>query len=202
MMHVIMSSEMATTTTKARERMIRSAAVLFRERGVEGTSLSDVLEHSGAPRGSIYHHFPGGKAQLAEEATRYAGEFIAAGLAAALASDEPVAAIRDFTAAWRGVLRDSDLDAGCPILAAALEGDRSPGARDAAAAAFERWQELIAEAFEDQGLSGERARSLATLAIAAIEGGVVLARAQRSIEPLEQVADELEALAAEALLHP
>jgi AcrR family transcriptional regulator len=209
MMSVIMSAEMATTAeaktmadgrqAKARERMIRSAAALFRERGVEGTSLSDVLEHSGAPRGSIYHHFPGGKAELAEEATRYAGDLIATGLARALASDEPVAAIRDFTAAWRGVLRDSDLDAGCPILAAALEGDRSPGARDAAGAAFERWAQLCAEAFEGHGLAPERARSLATLAIAAIEGGVVLARAQRSIEPLERVADELEALAGAAL---
>src|ERR671915_164180 len=99
---VIMAPTMRSDT---RERMIRSAAVLFRQRGVEGTAFSDVLAHSGAPRGSIYHHFPGGKAQLAEEATRYAGEFIATGLAAALASDEPVAAIRDFTAAWRRILR-------------------------------------------------------------------------------------------------
>jgi AcrR family transcriptional regulator len=185
--------------TDARERMIRSATVLFRERGVEGTSFSDVLEHSGAPRGSIYHHFPGGKAQLAEEATRYAGEFIATGLAAALSSDEPVAAIRDFTTAWRRILRDSDLDAGCPILAAALEGDRSPGARDAAGAAFARWEGLCAEAFEGHGVEPGQARSLATLAIAAIEGGVVLARAQRSIAPLERVADELEALLGSAL---
>src|SRR3712207_8589123 len=51
---------------------------LFRssERGVQGTSFADVLEHSGAPRGSIYHHFGGGKTQLAEEATRWAGEYI------------------------------------------------------------------------------------------------------------------------------
>jgi AcrR family transcriptional regulator len=174
--------------------MVRSAAVLFRERGIDGTSFSDVLEHSGAPRGSIYHHFPGGKEQLAEEATHYAGQFIATGLAAALASDEPVAAIRDFTAAWRRILRDSDLDAGCPILAAGLEGDRSPRARDAAAAAFKSWEDLCAEAFARHGVERERARSLATLAIAAIEGGVVLARAQRSITPLERVGDELEAL--------
>src|ERR687895_2392963 len=89
-----------------RERMIQSAVVLFRERGVEGTSFSDVLEHSGAPRGSIYHHFPGGKAQLAEEATRYAGELIAAGLAAALREDDPVAATGQFVEAWSAVLRD------------------------------------------------------------------------------------------------
>ena len=72
--------------------MIVSAALLIRERGVEATSFSDVIDHSGAPRGSIYHNFPGGKAQLVEEATRYAGDFTAAGLVAALGSDDPVAA--------------------------------------------------------------------------------------------------------------
>src|SRR5213082_2487619 len=87
--------------TNARERMIRSAAVLFREHGVEGTSFSDVLAHSGAPRGSIYHHFPGGKAQLVEEATRYGGEFIAAGMAAALEEDDPLSALDDFAEYWR-----------------------------------------------------------------------------------------------------
>src|SRR5918999_2590410 len=100
---VIMAPTMRTDT---RERMIRSAAVLFRQRGVEGTAFSDVLAHSGAPRGSIYHHFPGGKAQLAEEATRYAGELIAAGLAAALREDDPVAATGQFVEAWSAVLRD------------------------------------------------------------------------------------------------
>ena len=59
--------------------MIETAAVVMRERGVEATSFSEVLARSGAPRGSIYHHFPGGKAQLIEEATRYAGDFTAAG---------------------------------------------------------------------------------------------------------------------------
>ena len=62
-----------------RERMIVSTALLMRERGARATSLDDVLEHSGAPRGSIYHHFPGGKVQLGVEAVRYAGEFVATG---------------------------------------------------------------------------------------------------------------------------
>jgi AcrR family transcriptional regulator len=183
----------------ARERMIRSAAALFRERGVHGTSFSDVLDHSGAPRGSIYHHFPGGKAQLAEEATRYAGEFIAGGLAGALDAENPAAAVRAFAATWRELLRASDFTAGCPIVSATLEGDRSPGARDAAAAAFARWEALLAGAFVRRGVAPARAGSLATLAVAAIEGGIVLARAQRSAAPLERVADELEALAAEAI---
>src|SRR3712207_3331179 len=133
-------STSSQTKPDPRERMIQSAVALFRQRGVHGTSFSDVLEHSGAPRGSLYHWFPGGKAQLAEEATRYAGEFIASGLAAALAERDPIAAVTDFAAAYRGLLAHSDYAEGCPIVAATLEGDRSPGARDAAGAALGRWQ--------------------------------------------------------------
>src|SRR5215210_719066 len=92
----------------ARQRMIESAAVLFRERGVHGTSFADVLEHSGAPRGSIYHHFRGGKTQLAAEATEWAGEFIVAGAVAALADGDPVAAIDTFRRWWTKILRGSD----------------------------------------------------------------------------------------------
>jgi AcrR family transcriptional regulator len=185
--------------THPRERMIRSAVVLFRERGIDGTSFSDVLAHSGAPRGSIYHHFPGGKTQLVEETTRYAGEFIAAGLARALEDGEPAAAVRSFAASWRAGLDDTDFTAGCPIVAAALEGDRTPAARDAAATAFERWEGLLAGGFERHGVEPDRARALATLSIASIEGAVVLARAQRSPEPLERVAGELERLATAAI---
>lgn len=179
--------------------MIQSAALLMRERGVEATSFSDVLAHSGAPRGSIYHHFPGGKAQLIEEATRYAGELIAAGLASALAEDDPVSALHGFGATWREVLRQSNFAAGCPIVAATLEGDRTPHARDAAATAFTQWESLLAAAIQAHGLTRQRARSLATLAIAATEGAIVLARAERSTTPLERVTRELEELVAGAI---
>ena len=182
--------------SESKQRMVASAALLMRERGVEATSFSAVLDHSGAPRGSIYHHFPGGKAELIEEATRFGGEFIAAGLAAALAEDDPAAAVRRFGATWREVLRSSDFTAGCPIAAAALEGDRAPAAREAAGEAFARWQELLADAFERNGVERGRSTSLATLAVAALEGGIVLARAERSAAPLERVTEELEQLVA------
>jgi len=179
--------------------MIESAALLIRERGVEATSFSDVLAHSGAPRGSIYHHFPAGKAQLIEEATRYAGDFIAAGLASALAQDDPVAALGRFIAGWRSILRASEFGAGCPVVAATLESDRAPAAREAAGAAFSRWTDLLATAIARHGPSRKRAKSLATLTIAAIEGAIVLARAQRSTAPLERVAYELEELIGSAI---
>jgi AcrR family transcriptional regulator len=183
----------------ARDRMIASTTALIRERGVEATALSDVLEHSGAPRGSIYHHFPGGKAQLVEEATRAAAGDFAAGMAVALEADDPLFALRAFADGWRAVLRESDFGAGCPIVAVAVEGERNEGARVAAGEAFAAWQATLAAALECRGVAGDRAASLAALAVAAIEGAVVLARAQRSEAPLERVADELLRVAKEAM---
>jgi AcrR family transcriptional regulator len=182
--------------------MIQSAALLFRERGVEGTAFADVLDHSGAPRGSVYHHFPGGKQQLAEEATRWAGDFMAAGLAAAIERKDPVTTLDSFVDLWTGVLEQSHYEAGCPIVAAALEGDRAPGARASAAAAFKNWEQLLTDALVQHQLDRERARSIATLIIAAIEGAVVLARAEQSAEPLKRVAVELRTLASSVLPQP
>jgi TetR/AcrR family transcriptional repressor of lmrAB and yxaGH operons len=183
----------------SRQKMIETAAVVMRERGVEATSFSEVIARSGAPRGSIYHHFPGGKAQLIEEATRYAAEWTASSLASALWQEDPIAAIRSLAASWLKLLRRSDYAAGCPVVAASLEGEHAPAAREAAGEAFARWQQLLAEALEPHGLSRERARSVATLVISSIEGAVVLSRATRSLEPLERVAAELESLLAEAI---
>jgi TetR/AcrR family transcriptional repressor of lmrAB and yxaGH operons len=183
-----------------RDRMINSALVLMGQHGVEATSFSEVLEHSGAPRGSIYHHFPGGKAQLIEEATRHAGDIIVKLLTDAVdRHDDPVAAVDAIAGFWRTVMHDSDFAAGCPVLAATLEGDRSPAARDAARVAFDRWQHLLADILRRAGVPEERARSLASMSISAVEGAVILARAQRSNAPLERVADELRTLLHDAI---
>jgi TetR/AcrR family transcriptional regulator, lmrAB and yxaGH operons repressor len=183
-----------------RERMINSALVLMGEHGVEATSFSQVLEHSGAPRGSIYHHFPGGKAQLIEEATVHAGDIIVKLLTDAVERhQDPVAAVDAIADFWRTVMHNSDFAAGCPVLAATLEGDRSPAARDAARVAFERWQYLLADILQRAGIPEERARSLSSIAISAIEGAVILARAQRSNAPLERVVDELRTLFHDAI---
>lgn len=175
----------------ARENMIRSATLLMRERGVEGTSFSDVLAHSGAPRGSIYHHFPGGKAQLIEEATRYGGEFVAVRLTAALEKSDPLATLDALAEFWRGVVHQTDFAAGCPIAAATMGGEQAPGARDLAGEVFRNWTELYGELLKRAGLSADRARSLSTLVIASIEGAVLLTCAQRSTEPLDRTVDEL-----------
>jgi AcrR family transcriptional regulator len=189
-------------TSDARQKMIESAALLFRERGVHGTSFADVLEHSGAPRGSVYHHFNGGKRELAEEATRWAGELIVAGAVAALERDDPVSAVDHICRRWIAAVRASDFSAGCTIVAATLEGDHEPAVRDAAGEAFSSWEKAISRAFRKHGVPAPRARSIATLLIASIEGGIVLARAQRSTRPLERIAEELHSTVADALETP
>ncbi len=157
-----------------------------------------MIQRSGAPRGSIYHHFPGGKAQLIEAATGYAGEFTAAGLVAALKRADPIDAVREFAGTWCKILRQSDFGAGCPVVAATLEGERMPGARQAAGAAFAKWESLIAQALAPY-MTSTRARSIATLFVTAIEGAVIVARAQRSTTPVERVAAELEQTVRQAI---
>jgi len=171
----------------------------MRERGVEATAFSDVLAHSGAPRGSIYHHFPDGKSQLIVEATRYAGKYIAAGLSSALTQQDLPRALRVFGRTWRRILRESKFGAGCAVVAASLDGEHHPAARDEAGVAFSGWIDLLATAIERHGISGQRARSIATLIVASIEGAIILARAQQSMRPLERVVDELELLVTEAI---
>jgi TetR/AcrR family transcriptional repressor of lmrAB and yxaGH operons len=180
----------------ARARMIQSQALLQRERGVAGTALPDVIEHSGAPRGSIYHHFPNGRAELAEEATQFASDWITRNLERALASGDVLAAHEAFVEDWLAVLRDSRFGAGCAVAAGALAGPPDSGARHAAAAGFRRWERLLRNAFESDGVPATRAETLAVLSISSIEGALILSRAEGSTRPLEQVGTQLQRLIA------
>ncbi|OZC45228.1 TetR/AcrR family transcriptional regulator [Rhodococcus sp. WWJCD1] len=174
--------------------MLRSAAQLFRRRGVEATSLADVIDHAGAPRGSIYHHFPGGKPQLVEEATRTAGAAMSAMISAGLASAGPAATVRAIIDGFRSELLATDYVAGCPVAPAALEGLHAPAAVAAAGESFSSWEDVIAASLWQRGLARERSYTLATFSIAAIEGALIVAKAQRSTTALDRTETELLAL--------
>jgi AcrR family transcriptional regulator len=178
-------------TMRPREKMVLSAALLMRQQGVEATSFSQVIDSSGAPRGSIYHHFPGGKTQLMKEATRFGGEFIASALRAALEDEDPYAALELSEQFWRSVLEESDFRDGCPVAAATVDGERTPEVREAAGQVFAGWARLVGEGLERHGVDPERARSLGSFIFAAVEGAVILSRAQRSFEPLDRTFQEL-----------
>ncbi len=182
---------MSTSARGPREAMVDSAILLFRERGVAATSLRDVVAHSGAPRGSIYHHFPGGKAELAEAATQRAGDVVARLLGKLAAVDDPDLAIDLIVDHWGATLVASDFAEGCPVAAAALSTDDTSAARDAAGAAFARWEDALGSALVARGVPDDRARSLAVLVVCAVEGALLVARAQRSETALRMVGREL-----------
>ncbi|MBP2452208.1 TetR/AcrR family transcriptional regulator [Mycolicibacterium lutetiense] len=181
--------------TSPRERMVASAAVLIRERGAHPTAIADVLAHSGAPRGSAYHYFPGGRTQLLCEAIDYASDHIAA----RIDKTDSTATLLDATiAGFRQQLTATDFRAGCPIVAVAVEAGE-PGSfestpLDRAGVAFTRWTGQITRRLQSDGVSAERAEELAMLILTAIEGAVVVARATRDVTPLDLVHRQLRAL--------
>ncbi|MHA7651165.1 TetR/AcrR family transcriptional regulator [Mycobacterium sp. ML4] len=188
-----------------RERMVVSAALLIRERGARATAIADVLAHSGAPRGSAYHHFPGGRTQLLCEAVDYAGEHIASFIREA---DGGLALLDRLIEKYREQLLSTDYRAGCPIAAVSVEAgfdkddrDRMAPVVQRAAAVFDRWSELIAQRFIADGIAAERAGELAELATAALEGALLLARVRRDLAPLDLVHRQLRELLERNLPH-
>ncbi|PXX11259.1 TetR/AcrR family transcriptional regulator [Mycolicibacterium moriokaense] len=177
-----------------RERMVISAALLIRERGAHPTAIADVLEHSGAPRGSAYHYFPGGRTQLLCEAIDYAGEYIASRIDDA---ESGVDVLDGLIGHYRRELVRSEYRAGCPVVAVAVEAgdpdkqDQSTPVIDRAAAVFARWTDLIAARLVIDGVSATRAEELAMLSTTAIEGAIVVARASRDLKPLDLVHGQL-----------
>ncbi|MGH2925892.1 MAG: TetR/AcrR family transcriptional regulator [Solirubrobacterales bacterium] len=191
---------MTSTGERTKERMVRGAAQLLRQRGYTGTGFREVIELTGAPRGSIYHHFPGGKAQLAGEAVDYVGGLAREAIADSLADADPISALRSFVALWRADFERSGGRAGCPIVAVAVEShDEAPELLDSAAHAFELWQRAFADCLGRAGVPRARAERLAALVVSAVEGAIILSRAERKPRPLLDVARELEAVIEAAL---
>ena len=172
-----------------RDRMVESAAQLLARRGLQATSFSEVLELSGAPRGSIYHHFPDGKDQLIESALDAAGA-VAIELLDRKAGAPAIEVATWFLHIWREVLVRSHFDAGCAVLAVTVAAD-SPKLRDHAAGIFRTWRGRLAELLEQGGLAPDIAAATAATLIAASEGAVALSRAEQSMEPFDLVAEQL-----------
>ena len=173
----------------ARQKMVESAAVLLATRGLDGTAFSDVIARSGAPRGSIYHHFPEGKDELVAAAIALAGDR-AIGVLEPLRGEPPRVVTASFLDLWRAVLVRSELRAGCAVLAVTVATD-SPDLLDRAAGIFRAWRGKLAELYVAGGLDADAAARLATTLIAATEGAVVVSRAERSMEPFEIVGEAL-----------
>lgn len=179
------------TTPGPRERLIGSTIALMRRHGVAGTGISELLEHSNTARRSIYMHFPRGKEQLVEESTRAAGTFIREVIATAAELDDPADGVSAMIEIWKDILLASDFTEGCPVVAAALAGAEVPSAPTIAATAFRDWEALISAQLARAGLKSSTAASLATMAVASVEGATILAMSGKSVSPLERTQTHL-----------
>jgi AcrR family transcriptional regulator len=184
----------------SKNRMIRSAYALFRERGYSGTGFREINAHSGVARGAIYHHFPGGKNELAQDVIRLAGNEVGGALEAFAQRADAVSTLEAFVTGWIHHVREHDFNAGCSIAAIVAESQHgAPQLADAAAEAFGSWCAILAASLRRGGASPARARRVATLAVAGVEGAVMLCRAERSTRPLEEVGRELRATFEDAI---
>ncbi len=178
-------------TGDSRASMVRSAAALIGARGMNATSFSDVLADSGAPRGSIYHHFPDGKKQLTEEAVRWTSERVLA-YQRAFAGTTPVDVLERFIGMWRQVVLASQGAAGCVVAGVAVDSVASEeGLLALVRATFRSWVELLSEQLAVTGVPPGLAKPIALATLAGMEGALILCRAEGSVAPLEAVAQQL-----------
>jgi AcrR family transcriptional regulator len=169
--------------------MVAAARQLIGERGYHATAMSDVLERSAAPRGSVYYHFPGGKAQLvAEVAEAHAREQVAEIDRAAESARSPEHLVRSYVDLARDNLVNSDYQRGCAIAPLVIEvGEESEKLGDACRRAFSAITDGMAFRLSVLGLDDATARELAHSVVAAVEGALVTSRALRSPEPFVSV---------------
>jgi len=185
------------TGADSRERIRHEAAELLSRDGYNGMGLKALSEATGLPFGSIYHHFPGGKDEIAAAAIVETAKAVAQLLEALLADGVTDDAIGRMFGFMADRLEATDFVAGCVVGTPALD-DATPAPRvlGACATGFERLSEPIVEAFGREGRSPEEARVMATTLLGAYEGATVLARAARSRQPLDDAAASMVRLVA------
>jgi|SRR6202171_2892187 len=175
----------------SKARMVRSAAALIGTRGLSATSFSEVLEHSGAPRGSIYHHFPDGKRQLAEGAIDWTSDQVLGHLRAC-PSTTPAALLACFIDLWRQSVLASRGSSGCAVAGVAIDiGAFEDDLIGIVRKTFRTWVAELAARLAELNVPADRARSIAFTAVASMEGALILCRAEGNSRPLEAIATEL-----------
>jgi TetR/AcrR family transcriptional repressor of lmrAB and yxaGH operons len=180
-------------TPKHRQPIINAAVALFRKRGYSATGLNDIVDSSGAPKGSLYHYFPGGKASIAVAAVEEAGRRVA-DTVAKLASETPSTGelLRGHARLLAGWMRKSGFRDGCPITTVLLElAPEDRAVTQAGREAYIARLALLKEKLMADGFQAERAERLAVLCVSAIQGALIQARVERTGTPLEVAADEL-----------
>jgi TetR/AcrR family transcriptional repressor of lmrAB and yxaGH operons len=179
--------------TDTRARVVQTTAELLHTQGYHATGLNQVLAESGAPKGSLYFHFPGGKEELAVESLGAAASNLADIIAGTLAdADNPAAGVQRLVDMLADSMVASDFSKGCPVATVALEtAAHSEPIRSACVAAYASWATVLADYFVSHGAEPARARSLATVVLASVEGAQLLAKTRRDVAPLHAVGEYL-----------
>jgi TetR/AcrR family transcriptional regulator, lmrAB and yxaGH operons repressor len=174
-----------------RQRMVATTGKLLQRQGFHGTGLTQVLADAGAPKGSLYFHFPGGKEQLAAEAIVASAAVVDGALDSHRRTDA-LASLDAYLLDVAGLLERTAYSDGCPIATVALEvAATAPEIGDACASAFDRLIGRVALWIEADGVAPMQARPRAELVYAAIEGAILFAKARRSVEPIHQLRAQL-----------
>ena len=172
----------------ARDRIVRSAAALVRERGVHGVGLRQIVAHANGPRGSLQRYFPGGKTQLITEALNLAGAEVVADTESALSEATTLAeAIDAIFAPWYRVLVESRFTMGCPIAATVIDASGDDRLREETRVLLDKWRDAVRAALVKFGVPESTAEDDASVLLAALEGGLILSRANQTTEPLDTV---------------
>jgi TetR/AcrR family transcriptional repressor of lmrAB and yxaGH operons len=181
---------------QTRKRILDTMARLLVTQGFRATGLNQVLAESGAPRGSLYFHFPGGKLELAVEAVRALGVELGKTIDALLDGERTVEeGLERLCGMYAAQLRRSRYRRGCPIATVALEASAGPPELlDACAAVFDAWECALAVRLQREGVPARRARDAATSVLAVLEGALLLAKARRDATPLLRASETLSAI--------
>jgi TetR/AcrR family transcriptional regulator, lmrAB and yxaGH operons repressor len=179
--------------TNVRDNLIEATSRLLEAKGYAGTGLSEILKASKAPKGSLYHYFPGGKDELVAAAVARAGERTAQRIRENLERSEPAAAaVGEFVQRIAQAVESSDFSAGGPLQIVALEtASTNPRSNQACQQAYRQLQAAFAEKLLANGRAPDEAERLAVLIMASIEGGIILSRTYRTGDPLRLVAEHL-----------
>ena len=176
-----------------REEMIQGVIGLLAQRGVHGTSFAVVTEATNTPRGSIYHHFPGGKNELIEKAVNSFGALVTA-LINAVDAETPAEVIEVFFESWRAALRASNFDGNCAVANTAIGGGEDDSLRVASHHVFEKWHSSMTRAFIRSGTDTANANDYAAVCIAAAEGALIIGRASRDDSVFDALLRQLKLL--------
>jgi len=179
-----------------REKILITMARLIEKQGYHATGLNEIIRESGAPKGSVYYHFPGGKEQIGAEAILEAGKIISERLHAMLEADaDPVSAISSFILNMAKSMETAEYNSGSPLTTATIETSiTSEAMNNACRAAFDMILSAFREKFIASGIKQAKASELAMFVTTLIEGGILMSRTYHDAKPLRIAARQLKSL--------